>query len=46
MEHTPAEAAATDREKGARGKRGAAGMLFLETVIDIRLVLYALSLRL
>lgn len=46
MEHKPAEAAATDWEKGARGKRGGAGMLFLETVIDIRLVLYALSLRL
>ena len=45
MEHTPGEAAITEREKGdrARGKRGCRDVIF-RNVIDIRLILYVLSL--
>lgn len=44
MEHTPGEAAITEREKGdrAEGKRGCRDVIF-RNVIDIRLVLYAVS---
>lgn len=46
MEHTPGEAAIMEREKGIeqeREKRGCRDVIF-RNVIDIRLILYVLSL--